>query len=175
MKKHYKKGKNSEAKIRPKSVENAKPRCQNKTKMVENTFFSIETRSSKRRKIIGKFMGDMLIRFPHISEKIFNSLDNQNLIICKQVSRSWNDFIDRKKFFWIRNVQKCVKKYNKEYNECPKKWNSYFQNCNVETVRKFANSIRSLISSAKKVELEYGQPVLHQGLTLLHFTASIYR
>ena len=82
--------------------------------------YSIQTRS-QLRKLTGKYMGDMLTRFPHIGEIIFYNLDDQSLLRCKKVSKSWYNFIDDKKFLWIRIIKKNVKESNEDYSQCREK------------------------------------------------------
>ena len=43
-------------------------------------------------------------RFPHITEKIFQKLDNKSLTNCREVSKSWKEYIDNKNLSWIRIV-----------------------------------------------------------------------
>jgi len=47
-------------------------------------------------------MEEILWRFPHIGKKIFKNLSNKNLVKCKMVSKSWNDFIINQKFYQQR-------------------------------------------------------------------------
>ena len=51
---------------------------------------------------------EVLLRFPHIGEKIFNSLDNKGLVKCKRICRTWSNFIEDQKFSWIRIFRKIV-------------------------------------------------------------------
>ena len=39
-----------------------------------DSFPTMETRSTKRKRLVRKFMGEMLTRFPHLGQKIFDSL-----------------------------------------------------------------------------------------------------
>ena len=48
------------------------------------------------------------MRFPHIGIKIFEELDNQNVTLCRTVTTSWKSFIDGKKFFWIRKLERYI-------------------------------------------------------------------
>ena len=73
----------------------------------------ILTRSKKRRLTFNKIQIDMLTRLPHIGEEIFNSLDNPSLLKCKEVSKTWYDFIDDQKFPWVRMIKTYVKESNK--------------------------------------------------------------
>ena len=38
-------------------------------------------------------MDEVLLRFPHLGEQIFQSLDLENLSNCTGVSKCWDDFI----------------------------------------------------------------------------------
>ena len=50
-------------------------------------------------------MEEMFLRFPHIAENIFQNLDNQGLTKCRCIDQSWQNFIDQKKYPWMRIVQ----------------------------------------------------------------------
>ena len=49
-------------------------------------------------------MEDFIFRFPHIAEKIFEQLDNKSLANCREVTKSWQNFIDGINLIWIRIV-----------------------------------------------------------------------
>ena len=49
-------------------------------------------------------MEDLITRFQHISEQIFEQLDNKSLANSREVSKSWQLFIDDKDYAWIRIV-----------------------------------------------------------------------
>ena len=53
-------------------------------------------------------------QFPHIAEQIFEQLDNKNLSKCREVNKSWKNFIDNKNYTWIRivNIPTVLKKGN---------------------------------------------------------------
>ena len=53
-------------------------------------------------------MEDLIMRFPHLAEKIFDTLENKSLTTCREVSKSWNNFVCKKKFFLIRFIEKVV-------------------------------------------------------------------
>ena len=129
---------------------------------------AILTRSKKRRLTFNKIQIDMLTRLPHIGEKIFDSLDNPSLLRCKEVSKTWYDFIDDQKFPWVRMIKTYVKESNKTYTECPKHWHSLFRRTNTEHVRKFASEIRKDV--AMNIRL-LCTSLSHEGkgLTPLHF------
>ena len=56
----------------------------------------------------GQFtMEEVLSRFQHIGEEIFESLDEESLEICKNVCRTWKNFIadPNRKFMWIQIIR----------------------------------------------------------------------
>ena len=123
------------------------------------------TRSKKRRLSYNKIQVDMLRRFPHIGEQIFDSLDNPSLLKCKEVSRSWHDFIDEQRFPWVRMIQKYVKESNKNYTDCPKHWCQLFMGINVKSLKCFANLMHDGISYLRR----QGYTSSSHELTPLHF------
>ena len=57
-------------------------------------------------------MEEVLLRFEHLGEDIFDSLDNKSLTTCKKVSKMWNNFINDQKYFWIRFIMNNDEKIN---------------------------------------------------------------
>ena len=49
-------------------------------------------------------MEEIILKFPHLSEEIFNCLDNESMINCKEVSKIWCDYISDQKFYHIRII-----------------------------------------------------------------------
>ena len=49
-------------------------------------------------------MEEVLLRFPHIGEQVFEELGDQNLIQCLSVSRNWRNLLEDCKFLWIRMI-----------------------------------------------------------------------
>ena len=47
---------------------------------------------------------DMLLRFPHLPEKIFQKLDIESLFKSREVARSWQNVIDGRNYKWLRIV-----------------------------------------------------------------------
>ena len=89
-------------------------------------------------------MEEVFLRFPHIGIKIFEKLDDSNLAKCREVSKSWKNFIDseelpRKRIHrnWEKTLQDypcknsqtklfvaLVSKYDSKVND--KKWLTVF-------------------------------------------------
>ena len=55
-------------------------------------------------------MEKLFLIFPHLSEMIFDNLNDDSLANCKKVSRSWSIYLRQQKFVLIRIIKKTVKK-----------------------------------------------------------------
>ena len=75
-------------------------------------------------------MEEVNLRFQHISEQIFNCLENESLDKCQEVCRSWNVFLKGQKFIQARIILETVKKTNK----VGKSWIEVFKKCNTKTI-----------------------------------------
>ena len=53
-------------------------------------------------------MEEVLLRFHYVGQQIFEQLDNKSLVKCREVARSWQQFIDNKKLSWIRIIKKYL-------------------------------------------------------------------
>ena len=56
-------------------------------------------------------MDGIISRFPHLAENIFDNLDNESLLKCKEISRFCYKFLDEEKVVWLR----CIKDYVNEH------------------------------------------------------------
>ena len=56
-------------------------------------------------------MEEIVLRFPHLGQQIFESLEPASLRSSLVVSKSWQGFINNQKFPWIRMI--CDKKTQK--------------------------------------------------------------
>ena len=54
-------------------------------------------------------------------------LDDENLVKCKEVSKSWSFFMDGERFFWKRIIKKLVG----AYDDFQKAWNVALKNANI--------------------------------------------
>ena len=50
-------------------------------------------------------MDNLILRFPHVVEQIFEQLDDKSLVKCREVEKSWKKFIDERNYPWIRIVK----------------------------------------------------------------------
>ena len=75
-------------------------------------------------------MEEVNFRFQHLGEQIFNSLDNKSLVNCREVSRSWQNFLESQKFLHAKIILETVTKMHK----VGKPWFQVFKNCNTKTI-----------------------------------------
>ena len=100
-------------------------------------------------------MEEVLLRFPHIGEKFFESLDEKSLESCRKVCKQLKNFIEdpNQKFRWILIIKKIEERTNLKY------WiNSKYtwSKLRIQNLREFAKSLllEEDISKIKKMFLE---------------------
>ena len=65
-------------------------------------------------------MTEVFLRFPHLSEDIFNALDNKTFTICKEVSKVWDNYLNDQKFVQerrVRMIKKVIKKFQPDFQQ----------------------------------------------------------
>ena len=73
-------------------------------------------------------MEEQFSRFPQISEKIFDQLDDQNLVKCRRISKSWCNYLDNQKILYNRIIKQSI--ISSDYNKAPAhSVNSYADAC----------------------------------------------
>ena len=97
-------------------------------------------------------MEEVLLRFPHIGEKFFESLDEKSLESCRKVCKQLKNFIEdpNQKFRWILIIKKIEERTNLKY------WiNSKYtwSKLRIQNLRKFANSLLLKEIKAKMEEM----------------------
>ena len=58
-------------------------------------------------------MVSVFAKVPVLGGKIIRELDNSSLVKCKEVKRSWYNFINAEKILWFRKIQNCIGDNNK--------------------------------------------------------------
>ena len=64
-------------------------------------------------------MEEVFLRFPHLSDDIFNALDNKSLANCKEVSKVWYNYLHDQKFVRgrrVRVIQEMIEKFQLDFN-----------------------------------------------------------
>ena len=74
--------------------------------------------SQERSKVNPLFtLVDISGKFPHLSEAIFNEVDDQSLVKCREVNEPWKTTLGNQKTFWRRYIKKKTKKYDMFHKE----------------------------------------------------------
>ena len=50
-------------------------------------------------------MEQLILRFSHVTEQIFQQLENKDLAKCREVKKLWQKFIDEQKTIPLRKLQ----------------------------------------------------------------------
>ena len=88
-------------------------------------------------------MEEVVLRFPHLSEKIFAQLDNLGLSRCREVSKTWKTFLDQRKFFHIRSIQSSFEKKHK----IEEPWKKFFNDSNTEMIILLSSAVKEVYSN----------------------------
>ena len=112
-------------------------------------------------------METLTTRFPHLSELIFNHLDNQSLASCKIVSKNWSIYIEEQKFYAIRIIEETVKKYHK----LSKPWFEVFKKARTETIMELRNCINQFYENERVCQCSCR--CSDKGFTPLHISAGV--
>ena len=83
-------------------------------------------------------INDLCHRFPHISEIIFNYVEDKDLKHCKEVCKTWCTFINKKSFYWIR----LIKDYTGKCEEFSEDWAKFFRKIPLDIIQEFAKIVQ---------------------------------
>ena len=105
-------------------------------------------------------MKEVISRFPHIAEQIFEELDSYHFTQCKVISQSWKNLMEKNKFSYIRLI--------KTLTNCSKKaMKKIFPKANLEEIILLASDVSEVYD-----ELIYEVDVTTDpSLTLFHTAA----
>ena len=113
-------------------------------------------------KLKGQFE-ETFLRFPHIAEQIFESLDIQSLSKCQEVSKCWKEFIFESKPFF-RQLE--------NYTSIPRLMlKKSLKNYNFQTIHKMANCAAISHEKAEQATTPFKKPSLLEpkGPTLFYY------
>ena len=99
-------------------------------------------------------------RFSHLSENIFELLDNESIATCTNVSKVWKNYVNSQKLVQIRKIKATVE----QFHDLGKAWEEIFETASTETMRDLAYSVSLFYKNDPN--LKY-----YEGLTPLHIAA----
>jgi hypothetical protein len=77
-------------------------------------------------------------RFSHLTEQIFDNLNDVGLTNCSEVSRQWKNYLEAKRFFQIRIIRSKMSTDGK----VGKSWEEFFKASNTKTIKYMADSVK---------------------------------
>ena len=94
-------------------------------------------------------------RFSHLSRRIFSFLDNKNLSKCREISRSWNNYLDTKKFSQVRFLKGILEDWHEETHswtkfKLPAYYKLVFDKANTETIIELCTAVNQFHIYAKE-------------------------
>ena len=129
-------------------------------------------------------MENLFVRFPHLSEQIFESIDNKCLANAREVSRSWCNYLNHQKLFLVRLtcfMKKDLKDFHNETYlslkrfKLTKSWESVFDKGNAETIIEFSRTFVKFYTMVRRVYHAHRNRHAYLcigGLTPLHIAAA---
>ena len=103
-------------------------------------------------------MEEVISRFPHIAQQIFEELDNYHFTQCKIISQLWKNFMEENKFLYIRLI--------KTLTNCSKKaMKKIFPKANLEDTIQLASDVSKGYDELRKAN------ITDPSLTLFHLAA----
>ena len=81
-------------------------------------------------------MEDVAMRFPHLSENIFDLLSNESIIKFMAASRFGKQYLENQKFLEIRKIISTVGQFHK----VGKSWEKLFETASTATIRDIGKS-----------------------------------
>ena len=104
-------------------------------------------------------METLFLRFPHLSEAIFDQLENKSLVNCKCINNPWWSYIERLKLMKIRIIEKSLEAMN--VNQIS--WKRILKKANMEILEELKLAVNQFY-------LFYGKK--HFRLTPTHVAAN---
>ena len=80
---------------------------------------------------------EIFARFPHLSEAIFVRLDDRSLASCREVNKTWQEFVDCQRIYWIRKILKYANPQSKFHEE----WKTVVEKTPIRFLKRFATFV----------------------------------
>ena len=103
----------------------------------------------------------ILLRFSHLGEKIFDSLDNESISKSRQTSRLWRKYLQNKGFLHIRKIKAKVV----QFHTLGDTWSKVFKTAPTATLMNLEVAVNQCYKNDPN--LRY-----YEGLTPSHIAAS---
>ena len=108
-------------------------------------------------------MGNIILRFPHLIDEIFDNVENTSLANCNMVSRLWYNHLKNQKSVHVKIIHSYLQKHHEEVGE---HWKSFLKTSNRENIIKLALAVKKIYGENSKFQAH-----LEKCLTPLHIAA----
>ena len=105
-------------------------------------------------------MEEVFLRFPHLSEDIFNNLDNETLANCEEASKVWFAYLYDQNFLCLRRVE-MIKEIIEKFHQLADNglyW-TYEFHAAFETT-----SVKKILDAARMGDFEASQKYMMEGI-----------
>ena len=92
---------------------------------------------------LGNAMEESFQRFSHLPERIFEHLDNVSIVKCREVNKSWQEYLDQGKVLRIRIIQSIRSKVG-NFHEVGESWEAAFKTLNTEAIRELGIAVKDI-------------------------------
>ena len=82
-------------------------------------------------------MENILTLFPYVGEDIFKNLNNKELVRCREVNKTWKDFIDNNRLIWTRKIYAHTKDSTRHQID----WKIVLNKASLEVLKKLAMAL----------------------------------
>ena len=83
-------------------------------------------------------MENIFLRFPHLSEMIFDKLDVQGIKYCREVNHSWRRYLDTE---YKRHQIRLLKRTIRKFTQLDKSLIEFLDNANSENIKRLGISM----------------------------------
>ena len=101
-------------------------------------------------------MDELLSRFPVIAEEIFEKLNDESLVMCKESSRSLFSFMDEDTKFWKRIIRKYLH-YSQNTDDFKESWRMLMdtKQTRPEMIRELGQAVQQFLDRHSRFEISY--------------------
>ena len=83
-------------------------------------------------------MENFVLRFPLVTQKLLEQLDNENLVKSREISCIWKTSLDNDKHVWKR----IIREYVRQDGEFKKSWDMVLSKIPFEIVKELALAVK---------------------------------
>ena len=75
-------------------------------------------------------MEELILRFSHLSEKVFNHLNNESIVRCININKLWHNYLKTQKFVEIRKIKATIQ----QFHSIGEEWSTVFDATSTKNI-----------------------------------------